>query len=689
MDAGRVFAVLWLTGLLALGPIFVAEAEQVPSQSDAGGTGLLETPSARMMEDGSLVIGAAVVGGLYRHGQLGFQLLPWLEGTLHATLQPALDDIPSLVDSGLGLKARLATETRWRPELALGIRDLAGGRFASEYLVLNKRWYDFDFSLGLGWGRLGEAGYLPNPLGLLGGRYGEPRKIVDPLAGPGSWFTGSGTALFGGVAWKTPLPGLALKFEMSPDRRLIDRLENPALVAGSPFNLGASYRPVSWLEFGAGYEHGRDVMLRLALLLNPATESVPRLGPATLPEPTASVVIEGARAIAWLDPTRGAGDASPPARTVGRALLDMAARAPPAIEEVTVIASTRGLDGVAVSAPVSELKRAGQGFGSAAEVRTGARLEPGTTVAKLAALHEDWRPVKESPWRYQVVSRFEYSPFESTTVTAWRASVDVVSELEVADGLVYSHTGRWTPAARLEQLDGTLVRAFLGTPVNLPVRSDLIDYVYAAPINLFERAAVSWLAEPDPSWRTRLSIGWFEEMYGGVGGEALYRAPGSRLAAGVELDVVRKRLPGNTLLLRPETDTVTGHASLYYESADGRVDSALHAGRYLGGDLGATVEIARNFDNGVRIAASFTGTTGAERSGVRFPGQRDRFDGLFRLSVPLGALPLVPTASRAELVTRPLGRDSGQRLEMPLRLEPLTRPVGYGAISGGWSRLLE
>jgi len=685
MARGGLIAV-WLS--LAL-PVAALADGPAPAQADLGGVGLLETPGARMLPDGTVAAGFAVVGGLYRTGAIDAQFLPWLETTLHETVRPARSGLTELVESSAGLKARLLTESRWRPALAVGLRDLAGGRFSAEYLVLGKRWYDLDFSLGLGWGRLGEAATLGNPLGFLGGRYGRTRDPVIAPAGPGSWFTGDATAVFGGVSWQTPLPDLVLKLELSGDRRRLDRWETPALRAGPPVNGGLSWRPWPWLELGGGYEHGRDGVARAALVLAPDAPLPRRLEPEALPAPTASVVVDGSRAIAWLDPSAEAGDAYPPAQVVGRALRGMAERAPPGVEEVTVVAASRGLDGVAVSALAGEVRRAGRGRGSAPEIRESGRLEPGAPVSALAALPDGWRPPAGEPWRFQVTPRYEQSPFESLTPVVYRASVDTGWELEVTDGLIFNHDLRWTPAANLDKLDTSVTRALVRPPANRPVRSDLADYVRATPLETFERVALSWLAEPDPAWRTRLSAGWLEEMYGGLGGEALYRPWQSRWALGAEIDPVRKRLPGNTPLFRPHTGSVAGNASLYYESADGRTDGALHAGRYLGGDVGCTLEVTRDFDSGLRLGAFFTGTTGAERLGVRFPQGRDHFDGGLRLSVPLGALPLVPAASRAEAAFHALGRDSGQRVDMPLRLEPLTRPTGYGALSGGWSRLLD
>ena len=684
----------WLC-LAGWGPIFLAAAAagnvsaapSTPGMADLGGAGLMETPSPRMLPDGILSLGDGLSGPRYRTATLALQPLPWLEAALHETLRPEGAGWSLPVEGGIGLKAGLAAESRWWPALAVGLRDLAGGRFAGEYLVAAKRWYGFDVSFGLGWGRLGETGSLPNPFNALGGRYRRTRDPMTAPAGPASWFTGGTVAPFGGVAWRTPLEGLTLKLEVSADRRLLDRTEIAGLSPGGPINFGLAYRPFEWLELGAGFEHGRDAMARATLLLDAAGLKAPRLRPEGLPQPTPSAVVNGSRAIAWLEPDRAVGDAYPPGQVVGRALRQMAERAPPGLEEVTVVTNARGLDGVAVSALAGEVRRAGRGRGSAPEVRQSGRIEPGVAVSAAAGLPEGWRPETAPPWRLRLDPRYQQSPFESLEPLVYRLGFDLESELDVTPGLVYSHRIRTTLAHNLDSLDATLVR--LLAPSRRAVRSDLAWYVDAAPVNSLERVAATWLAQPAPELTTRLAAGWFEEMYGGFSGEALYRPWRKRWALGLEVDAVRKRLPGTNPFLEPHTGTVSGFASLYYQSADGRTCGAVHVGRYLGGDAGSTFELERRFDNGLRLGGWLTGTSGSERLGIKVAQQRDHFDGGLRLSVPLGALPLVPAASRVTAEILPLGRDSGQRADVPFRLEPLTRAGSYGAVTGTWERLME
>jgi hypothetical protein len=658
----------------------------VPGLTDLGGSGLVTIPSARLLPEGTMAPGVEAVGGLYVHTSLSATPLEWLEATLRQTWRPSPDpqfDLP--IEAGLDLKLRLLTESRWRPALALALRDLTGGRFSSEALVLSKRWYDWDFTLGLGWGRLGEAGQLGNPLGWLGGRFERERPSETAPAGPGAWFTGDHLAPLAGLAWQTPVPDLVFRLDTSGDRLERDRRENPALVPGIPLNLGLSWQPWPWLDLGAGWVQGRRALLRATLLLQPGQAGVPAVPPAALPAPSASVAVAPAELVAWVDPTLRGAEGLPPAQVVGHAARELAAAAPPGVEQVTVIAASHGLEGVAVSLNRRDLAPARRQRSSAEELAQSARFTPGPAVSAAAIPSGGWVPPPRERLRWFLTPRLEQSLFEWVSPLAYRAALDGGLEWQPRPGLVIGAGLRAELAHDLETLDASL----LPLPPR-PVRSDLVEFVTAAPLDP-EHFHATWLAAPAPELTTRLSAGWFEEMYGGLGGELLYRPWQGRWAAGLEIDRVWKRYPGNTLVLRADSPMSTGHVSLYYDSESADVTTALHVGRYLGGDWGATLELTRRFDNGVRLGAELTGTGGIADGWDWLPGwrERSRFTFGLTLSVPLGGLALVPDATRLEVVTKPLGRDGGQRLEMPLRLHALTEPASYGRVQGSWSHLLE
>lgn len=688
---------LWgLVAVFCLVPIALAAsgADDLGSLANRGGIGLLELPTARMAPVGTVVGGVTITDGVYRHGFLAIQPWPWLAtGIRRSRRVGGPDGWPD--DADVDLRLRLSDETRWRPALALGLEGLASGRFGSEYLVASKRWFDLDFALGLGWGRLGEAGHFANPLSLLGGRYDRDR---DPLASPGGpprWFSGRDVAVFGGVEYHTALPGFSLKLEYTPDLMRADRQLDPALEPGLAINAGLAYRPWRWLDLGLGIERGRDLMARLALrpqagdltLLALPVEAPP---PVHQPRPASergrrrdfaeaglnvrAVTMAPTTASAWLDLADG-DDPAAPARPLGRAVRVLANQAPAGVEQLTVTLGRKGLDGPSVAVMRGDLERASHFRGSAEELWENAVVLPAGTVRAPADGSGGTAPTR---WTGIVTPLLQQSPFEAAAGYVYRASLDAGIEAEPWRGLIFAGGVRINLSDNLDRV------ARVTPPASRPVRSDLWAYT-ADRLSTLDHLSVSWLASPSSDWHLRVSAGHFEEQYGGLGGEILYRPGAARWALGGDFNQVWKRPPEEPLRLDPTAGVATGHATLYYEMPDQASHAALRVGRFLGGDFGGSVEAAHLFSGGVRLSAY-----GAWAGGgwVRPNAAQTRFDYGLQLSLPLGRLAFLPEASRAEVASRTLMRDAGQRLTLPQPLYDVSDPISYGRLVGTWPEIV-
>ncbi|WP_343055423.1 YjbH domain-containing protein [Azospirillum oleiclasticum] len=668
--------------------------------SDWGGTGLLQGPVARMLPDGSVAAGFTRLGDLQRHLFVTAQPLPWLELTFRQTAYP---NYYGLFEPGLDVKLRLVKEGELWPEIAIGGRDVAGsgfvlpgtGRFAGEYVVATRRWWDVDLTVGLGWGRFAGRNAVPNPLGWLGGRYARDRDPADTtVRGPRAWFTGQDAALFGGVAWRTPLPGLTLKLEYSADSFRAERQEDPAFRAGIPVNAGLSWRPVEWLEIGAGFEQGRRTMLRVATRLTPrllADDPVdtppPAVGapPASTAQaadavtlgrmaraeglPLTAVEAAGDRAVAWL--ALSGPDGGPLARTVGRTARLLADGAPSEADAVTVVTGARGLDGLAVTLDRDGVARAANARGSAEELWRTAAIAPAATAG----------PAPGRSWGLEPVLRstIDLSLSERGMAPVSRAYTDASIRLEPLSGLVLGAGVRAEAGDTLAWLDGSAI------PAERPVRSDLPLYAEAGAG--IEHAWVSWLDSPAEGWHARLSAGHFEEMFGGVSAELLRKPLLSRWALGLDVNRVWKRPPGGILRVDDDNVVTTGHLSAYLDGeGEEGWSGALRLGRYLGGDWGGTVELSRRWEGGIRLAAHMTWTDGPRPGQSPYAG---RLEHGVALVVPLHALARMGIDAAVGGSVRTLGRDAGQRLEAPLPLHDTLDPAGFGRLAGTWRRLME
>ena len=141
------------------------------------------------------------------------------------------------------------------------------------------------------------------------------------------------------------------------------------------------------------------------------------------------------------------------------------------------------------------------------------------------------------------------------------------------------------------------------------VRSDVKEYLKNMDNGiLIGRAQLDFHMTPKKNHHIQMSAGIFEDMFSGYGMEYLYYKENSNYAFGLELFNVRKR----------DYDWGFGHldyentilnSNLYYRNY-GLIpfDLKISAGEYLAGDVGATIEISRTYDNGVRFGAFATFT---------------------------------------------------------------------------------
>lgn len=195
-----------------------------PSFSNYGTTGLIQMPSARLHEAGSLAL-SWTHNEPYLRGSLIAYPFDWLEATYGYTdINNALysnvasfSGSQSYKDKGFDVKVRLLKESNMLPNVAFGIRDLAGSnQFEAEYLVASKFINNIDFTLGLGWGDLSHGRYK-NPLSILGD--GLNNRISNNEGGQGGefvtdrYFRGP-VGLFGGIELFLPnTKGLRIKIE--------------------------------------------------------------------------------------------------------------------------------------------------------------------------------------------------------------------------------------------------------------------------------------------------------------------------------------------------------------------------------------------------------------------------------------------------------------------------------------------
>jgi hypothetical protein len=272
--AGRLRLLLTCTAALLALPV-AGHAQQAPDlplpRNTLGTVGVIDMPSARMDDDGTLSIGASYMKNIQRYN-LGFQALPWLEASFrYSGLANFSPGYPVYWDRSFGLKMRLFEEGDLMPALAVGINDIIGtGLYSGEYLVASKQFGDFDAALGMGWGRYGGNNTFANPVGLIAPSFKNPRPGLSTPGGTpfDSFFHGPTAGVFGGINWRTPLEGLTLSIENSSDRYSFERQQN-TFTPHSRWNYGASYRITDTTLISASYLYGNSFAGGVTFELDP------------------------------------------------------------------------------------------------------------------------------------------------------------------------------------------------------------------------------------------------------------------------------------------------------------------------------------------------------------------------------------------------------------------------------------
>ncbi|MFW8637293.1 YjbH domain-containing protein [Cribrihabitans pelagius] len=708
-------------GVLAPPPGSAAAAPRLkplppPSLTFYGTPGLIDMPSAEMLPDGQYAVTYSWFGGTSRYN-ITFQALPWLSASFryNGIRNLGLFGFDTYYDRGFDVRARLWQESRWRPEVTLGLQDFAGtGVYAAEYLTATKRFAApalrpgrapgrLKLTAGLGWGRLGSHGAI----GSIGG--GRPSFVGGDTGGELSydqWFRGP-VAPFGGFEWQ-PSERLSLKAEYSSDAYVTETEDSDVFERKSSLNYGAEYQYSERVRLGAYYLYGSEFGVTAQIQLNPHHPPTPMTVPAPQPIVPRSHWATG-------DSHWQTGWAASESKT--RTLRDLAAealRADGLVLESLAFPAGPAADAAAGRGRVAELRyrnpryrSTGQAAGRAARALA-QTMPPSVETFRLVLLRRGLAPAAVVVRRADLEA-LEFAPeaadalFAAAAVTeagpepagalraeglypAFGTSISPYTapayfdpeqpfRLDVGADLTASYTPApgWRLAGTLRQrIWGNVKNGRVSNSVLPHVRTDQVEYAQFGTTLQSLYASRQW--QPGRALYARTSVGLFESMFGGVSGEVLWKPADSRIGLGLEANYVKQRDFDQRFGFR-DYEVLTGHASAYFELDRGYL-LQLDAGRYLAGDLGGTFSLNREFNNGFLVGAFFTLTdVSAEEFG------EGSFDKGFRFRIPVDWLLGKPSRSGLGLTIRPTQRDGGQRVHVPDRL--------YGQIRAAHRKSLE
>jgi Exopolysaccharide biosynthesis protein YbjH/Capsule biosynthesis GfcC len=650
-----------------------------------GNAGLLETPTARMRSEGYFGLGFSRVRP-YEQINLMFQPLPGLEvGFRYSSILNRLysqnvefSGDQTLKDKSIDLKLRLRRESDGLPEVALGWRDMGGtGLFGSEYLVANKRFGRLDYSIGIGWGYLGNRANLGNPLSGVLGQKMDSRQANDVGLGgkfaTTTWFHGP-IALFGGIEYHSPW-NLVFKVEYDGNNYQAEPWDN-RLQVKRPVNLGLVYTGWRGTDMSLGYERGNQVSVGFTLYtdfsgLNMPKVTDPKLPPVAVQRPSMapnwqSTAKDIEKFTQWhveqiyLKDDKVVVEASQsnnpyPSERLNKAVNIIHRDAPDSVETIEVQHKLAS-DVLAV-----ETVKRSEWVRSQTEPKRTNEVLPPAQPTYAVNVDRGQPQLEPKGMKYTVDPGADLVQYIGgpdgfllyQMSAALRVGLTLPQDVKfrgMARYRLFSNYDRFREGSKEEGV-GALPRS----------RTYTREYLLSSRTTL-TNMTLSKTARATDNIHWGVYTGYFEEMFAGVGAEALYRQPGSRWALGVDVNQVKQRDFAQDLSFR-DYKTSTGHATGYWLTPIEGVQASLSVGKYVAGDKGATIRVTKAFSNGSSMGFWATKTNVPPE--VFGEGSFDK--GIF-WTIPFDAFLTSSSRSVAYFGWRPMTRDGGSKLIRPVNL---------------------
>jgi len=669
-----------------------------PSYSNYGTIGLIQMPSARSLPVGSLAFSWSD-NEPYQRGSILAYPFSWLETSYQYTdMENALySDViefsgtQTYKDKSFDAKFIIMQESKNLPALAVGARDLAGsGYFSSEYIVATKRIKNIDYTLGLGWGYLGED--YTNPFIKIDESFRNRTLESDTTGGefnPGSYFSGPMGAFAGIEAYIPYAKGLRFKLEYDStnyDTEGFSDPTNPFFLyeikpSSSKINYGFVYPVNDSLHLKLSYTKGNTINFGFSFSANFSKEDSPLeikepykpVEDAELWKRAASEKNLYAYRIAldqlgkrrfYLQSASLNDDEDEieiaytqskyisAGRAAGRIARTLDSTMPDKIEKFKLI-NLNGNIGMAMI----EIPRAAI-----------ARYEPGNNTSLLK------REVKITEKVYDF-NNHKYRPDDTLPKNLSKITPAIRSQVGGPDGFYFGELAiayhseyvikksfSITTVATIGIYD-TFDDLKLASDSILPhVRTDIVQYLKRSRKAHIRHSHFNWFQQPHKNIYTKISGGILEEMFSGIGGEILYRDSFSNFGVGAELWRVQQRDYRMLFSLR-DYKTTTGHINLFYEEPKTNILFSIKGGRFLAEDSGINFDIARSWPSGLRMGIFFSKTDISEQE-----FGEGSFDKGFYFNIPIQSLLGTYQRGLTPFGLRPIQRDGAAVVNHQFRL---------------------
>ena len=636
-----------------------------------GMPGILDLPTGKRLPDGELVLTQQLHQSLAR-SSISFQALPNLgvsfrysgHGTGGGEAYERVNH-----DRSFDVHISLLDEGKYVPALSLGLRDFIGtGWYSSEFIVGTKSFGNFEFTAGLGFGRLAGKDAFSNPLRIISPKFVQRNNNAYGLGGTLgtiNWFQGNAAGFYG---FRYQIrDNITLLSEYTPD---LMSLEKSYLKVRSPWNFGVSYQLNDYLNLSTQYLHGSQISMTAQITVNPGRP--PFLGGKELAPVPMRLRSEGSLPVKFSNEatirkvlkvdrfnvkyfklannTVYIGVINTKFRSQAQAVGRIASTLQRFTSDEIKIAN--------ISFYSTDLRLAN--YRVDLEKVTTEQFNPTTIDEKNPSItitdqnNIQWTNTNQ-PFTWGFGPYLAHRLFNPDLPLSMETGIEVAAGYQLAPGLKISGSVR---KSVLTNLTDNKRRSNSKLP---RVHSDWPLYDFAGQGGHIHELTISYLRNLAPGLYGRAHGGLLEPFFAGIGGELLYKPAHWPIGLGLDIHRVRKRAYDMRFELQDYKTTV-GHLSIYYD-AGGMFDVEVNFGRYLAGDQGATTTISRKFGSGWEIGGYATLTdvpfnTFGEGS----------FDKAIYVSVPIDWITSSPTRTKRRLILRPITRDGGAQLSSARRL---------------------
>lgn len=685
-----------------------------PSQMDFGGVGLIQMPTGRMSEEGTFSFNYTQNND-YEFYSFSLQLMPWFESTIRYTEvqdllysnEDSFSGDTKYADKGIDAKVRLFSESYWLPEISLGMRDLGGtGLFDGEYIAATKslatdNYGQFDFTLGLGWGYLGQRNNIKNPICDYSENFCTRNTGTKDNGGSidyQRWFHGN-TALYGGIEYQSLYTPLRFKLEYDGN----DYSQDAPVTRGgvkmkqdSPLNFGIVYGLTHYSDLKFSYERGNTLTLGVSLSTN-FNDNKQLFKHKSLAQPSSNIDLELQQdEIDWQHIDHSLASISgydknefylkenelilvseqqtyrdrdlaqdKAASVLSKTLTDD-------ITHYTIIEKSKSM-------PVKTTDISRDAYLDYAGVNY---INP--SMDDVITEHSINR-IPDSVANYHHDDDFYYGFSPSLTQTIGSAEDFYFYSLGAKLNTSYWLSSSWQLESSLylnihDNYDKFNFTVPTDNTSNPRVRTLAREYIHDNRLYITNLQLSNYQKLSDNLYQ-QTYLGYLESMFAGIGSELLYRQKNANWALGLDWNIVSQRNPNtwletfNDAWSYSDSEEVldigtTGHASIYYRPDWGFLQNTLFRldyGKFLAQDVGVQLDFSKQFNSGIIVGAYASKTDmSAEEFG------EGSFTKGFYFTVPFDILTVKPSTSRAIFHWQPLTRDGGQKLKKQNQLYELT-----------------